>query len=197
MPKYFMISNRVLEGGELLNTSGPLHYWTTDNDAVDQLANWTSCSADDFKKAVLDSTASFPVLPITQHEDQQHVTLFIHGYNNTWQDAAKRYQSIVANLFSGDGGLGLCILFCWPSDGAYLGYYPDRVQSRDTAPYLSAVLNEFYDWLMQMQKAAMRNPANACNAKTWILAHSMGNERCKKRWRSPGRGKINRCWSRW
>ena len=175
MPKYFMISNRVLEGGELSNKSGPLTYWTTDNDEVEKLGNWNSRSADDFKAAVLAATADFPVLPPAQHEDQKHVNLFIHGYNNTWEDAALRYRSIVANLFSGAASLGICILFSWPSDGAYLGYYLDRVEARGTAPYLSTVLNEFYDWLMQMQKAAMRNPANACTAKTSIIAHSMGN----------------------
>jgi esterase/lipase superfamily enzyme len=40
---------------------------------------------------------------------------------------------------------------------------------------LSTVLNEFYDWLLAKQKAAMRDPANACKAKTSVIAHSMGN----------------------
>lgn len=173
--KYFMISNRILQDGELANIRGPLTFWLTENEKVATLTNWTSVSADEFKTAVLQVADTFPALPPVSAEDQKHVTLFIHGYNNSWQDAANRYQSIISNLFSGDASLGLCILFTWPSDGAYLGYYPDQVQARETAPDLSTVLNEFYDWLMVKQKAAMRDPADACKAKTSVIAHSMGN----------------------
>jgi esterase/lipase superfamily enzyme len=173
--KYFMISNRVLQDGNLANVRGSSTFWLTDNAAVTDLRNWTSVCAGDFKSAVLQASDAFPSLPVEQNEDQKHVTLFIHGYNNTWQDAASAYQSIATNLFDGDTGLGLCILFTWPSDGAYLGYVPDRDEARATAPDLSAVLNEFYDWLLQKQKAAMRNASDACKAKTSIIAHSMGN----------------------
>jgi esterase/lipase superfamily enzyme len=173
--KYFMICNRVLQDGDLANIRGPLTFWLTDNAGVTDLKNWKSVSAADFKSAVLEAADAFPSLPAEQNEDQKHVTLFIHGYNNSWQDAASSYRSIVTNLFSGDTSLGLCILFTWPSDGAYLGYIPDRDQARSTAPDLSAVLNEFYDWLLQKQKAAIRNASDACKAKTSIVAHSMGN----------------------
>lgn len=175
MPKYFMISNRILQDGNLANIRGPLTFWLTDNSSVTDLKNWNSVSADDFKAAVLLAADSFPSLPVEQNEDQKHVTLFIHGYNNTWQDAAASYESIATNLFGGDAGLGLCILFTWPSDGAYLGYIPDREEARATAPDLSAVLNEFYDWLLRKQKEAIRNASDACKAKTSIIAHSMGN----------------------
>jgi esterase/lipase superfamily enzyme len=173
--KYFMISNRILQAGNLENTRGPLSFWLTESDNVSTLASWTPVDADSFKEAVLRATESFPVLPPRQSEDQKHVTLFIHGYNNTWQSAALHYKSIVSNLFTGDSSMGICILFTWPSDGAYLGYYPDQLQARETAPDLSAVLNEFYDWLLAKQKAAMRHPDDACRAKTSIIAHSMGN----------------------
>jgi len=123
----------------------------------------------------LRTTDAFPALPPDQGQNQKHVTLFIHGFNNTWKDAVARYQSIVNNMFNGDAGLGLCICFTWPSDGAYLGYFPDRETARETAVDLSTVLNEFYDWLIIQQKAAMKNPANAYKAKTSIIAHSMGN----------------------
>jgi esterase/lipase superfamily enzyme len=37
------------------------------------------------------------------------------------------------------------------------------------------VLNEFYDWLLEKQQAGAEDPAEACKAKTSIIAHSMGN----------------------
>jgi esterase/lipase superfamily enzyme len=173
--KYYMISNRVLQGGDLANIRGPLSFRLSNNESLQNLANWSTVSADEFKAEVLKTSDGFPELPVEKTEDQKHVTLFIHGYNNTWQEAVATYQSIVNNMYSGDAGLGMCICFTWPSDGAYLGYFPDRLQARETAPDLSAVLNEFYDWLMLKQKAAMENPSNACKAKTSIIAHSMGN----------------------
>jgi len=175
MAKYYMISNRALQDGDLANIRGPLSFRLNDAETLQDLASWRTVSADDFTAAILTAANAFPALPPDQSQAQKHVTLFIHGFNNTWQDAIARYQSIVTNLFSGDAGLGLCICFSWPSDGAYLGYYPDRETARDTAPDLSHVLNAFYDWLMLKQKAAMKNPADACNAKTSIIAHSMGN----------------------
>src|ERR1700690_701877 len=175
MAKYYMISNRVLQGGDLANIRGPLSFRLNDSETLSNLASWRTVSADDFKAEVLRAADAFPALPPEQSQNQKHVTLFIHGFNNTWQDAVARYQSIVANLFNGDASLGLCICFTWPSDGAYLGYFPDRETARACAVDLSTVLNEFYDWLMLKQKAAMKNPANACKANTSIIAHSMGN----------------------
>jgi len=171
----FMISNRVPQDGDLANTRGPLTFWITDNEDVQTLSNWNSVSADDFKASVLKAADSFPLLPGEQQEDQKHVTLFVHGYNNTWSDAAGRYQSVVSSLFRGDSSLGLCILFTWPSAGAALDYLPDREEARQSAPDLALVLDEFYEWLLTKQKAAARNPDNACKAKTSIIAHSMGN----------------------
>lgn len=110
-----------------------------------------------------------------RHEGQKHVCVFIHGFNNDWQDAARRYESMNAKLFEGEQGLGLCILFNWPSDGLAIGYYPDRMDARKCAPDLSKVFNELYDWLLERQKAAMKDPKKSCRAKTSVIAHSMGN----------------------
>ena len=174
-PAYFMVSNRTLADGNLTSTRGPVSYWLTDNSTVTDLTNWTAVSVDDFKAAVLAVADTFPVLPPQAAQDQKHVTLFVHGYNTSWQSAAGLYQSILSNLFSGDASLGICILFTWPSEGEVLGYFPDRQRARDTAPDFSDVLNEFYDWGLFKQKAAMRDPSDACKAKTSIMAHSMGN----------------------
>src|SRR3977135_4506069 len=116
--KYFMIRNRIQQDGNLANIRGPLSFWLTENDNVSTLTNWTPVDADSFKARVLKLTEAFPVLPPRRAEDQKHVTLFIHGYNSSWQDAALRYKSLVSNLFSGDDSMGICILFTWPSDGA-------------------------------------------------------------------------------
>lgn len=173
---YYMITNRNVEQGKLGNKHAGLTFWITDNPDVTNLASWkTPITADDFKRAILDATKDFPDVPVELHAEQKHVTLFIHGFNNSWDDAAKRYKSLCDGLFADRESMGLCILFTWPSDGQPLGYLPDRQDARASAPDLAAVLNEFYDWLLVQQRLAARNPDAACKAKTSIIAHSMGN----------------------
>ncbi|HZZ44398.1 MAG TPA: alpha/beta hydrolase [Tepidisphaeraceae bacterium] len=109
---------------------------------------------------------------------RSEVTLPVHGYNNTWEEEAQWYQTICANLFEGDDGMGMCIWFDWPSRGTALGYLPDRGLAEACAPDLADVLQVFYNWLVGMQQSAAASPgdvASVCRAKTSIIAHSMGN----------------------
>jgi esterase/lipase superfamily enzyme len=110
-----------------------------------------------------------------RQEEQKHLTIFIHGYNNNWDQAVETYRKVQSGLFRGPESLGICILFSWPSDGLYLGYFPDRADSRASAPDLAAVLNELYDWLLVKQVEGATEPKKACRAKLSVIAHSMGN----------------------
>jgi esterase/lipase superfamily enzyme len=174
MPKYWMISDRTVLADGFGGDRGGLSYWTSDGGPLDVFASWKPASHDDFKQALIAAADSFPVLPQAANEDQQHVTFMVHGYNVGWQDAAKRYQQLCANLFSGEEGLGLCISFDWPSLGSVLGYLPDRSHARECADDLATVLYELYGWLLGKQQFAS-DPAKACRAKLSIVAHSMGN----------------------
>lgn len=175
-PKYWMITNRMREGQSLTKDRGALTYWMSNQGPLTVLKNWKNVSAKQFKDSLIRAAGKYPfIADPAQHEKQKHVTLFIHGYNTNWEDAVRTYEKINANLFEGQEGLGLCILFSWPSDGVYLGYFPDRLDARHSAPDLSHVLNEFYDWLLVMQKMAVKDPKKGCRAKTSVIAHSMGN----------------------
>jgi esterase/lipase superfamily enzyme len=103
------------------------------------------------------------------------VCLFIHGYNVSWTSAMQTYGNVAGQLFDGDKSLGELISFDWPSKGALLGYLPDRAEARKTGDDLTNVLSELYDWLSYKQQQTAINPANACKARTSIIAHSMGN----------------------
>ena len=179
-PTFWMISNREKKDGSLgtkhAPPNEPLNYWTSDGGPLDNLKNWTSRKEPDFKKLLTGAANRFPFIEDPEkHEEQKHVTLFIHGYNNDWKDAVHMYEKICTNLFVGAQGLGICVLFTWPSDGMYLGYLPDRMDARKSAPDLATVLNAFYDWLIEKQAAAEDDSDKACRAKTSIIAHSMGN----------------------
>ena len=121
-------------------------------------------------------------------DEQQHVTLFVRGYNNGWQDAARRYHSVCRSLFSGENSLGLCVLFTWPSYGSPVDYLPDRSAARVAAPDLADVLSALYDWLLDKQSDAAKFPERACKAKTSLIAHSMGNYVLQKA--------LERAWTR-
>lgn len=180
-PTYWMISNRkksgstlskrmVLESGvDTKSRLDDMNYWTSSKEDLAPLRNWEEHSAHEFKKTLLDVTDKFPLKDEAQHQEQKHVTLFIHGYNNDWQEAVRTYQRICAGL----NGMGLVILFTWPSDGSKLGYLPDRKDARASAPDLAEILNSFYDWLIGKQKDAQTS--KACRAKVSVIAHSMGN----------------------
>ena len=121
MPKYWLISNRNIENNGFGSTHDVLTYWVSDQGPLDNFANWKKISGDDFKTQLISAAGNFPSFDHGENEDQSHVSFFIHGYNNTWQDAAKRYEKFCGDLFSGDDSLGLCISFDWPSRGSVLG----------------------------------------------------------------------------
>ncbi|HEY3704724.1 MAG TPA: alpha/beta hydrolase [Terracidiphilus sp.] len=178
----WLITNRTIqENGEFGGDLGKLSFWTLrDGGSATVAADWLPVSMEDFRdrlvKVVQDTFPSVVVNGIsTPSEFQKHVCLFIHGYNNDWHAVMDRYEKVATTLFDGPDGLGECVTFDWPSKGNLLGYLSDRAEARNTADDLTNVLSELYDWLMTMQKLAVRDPENACKARTSILAHSMGN----------------------
>jgi esterase/lipase superfamily enzyme len=170
-----MISNRSVENRGFGSDRGPLTYWTAETGPLDNFKNWKQSTAANFQKQLVAAANAFPVVPHNEHEDQSHVSFFVHGYNNGWKDAAKRYEKFCGDLFSGDDGLGLCISFDWPSLGSVLGYLPDREHARDCANDLADVLSALYDWLLVKQETTFANPKTACKAKVSLVSHSMGN----------------------
>ncbi|HUJ11440.1 MAG TPA: alpha/beta hydrolase [Verrucomicrobiae bacterium] len=174
-----MITDRNVEsdglGPSLSRNSNPLSFWTSDGVQLEDFTSWEKASQSRFVNLLLATAGAFPLIEQAEHEDQQHVTLFVHGYNENWKDAVRFYQNICNQLFAGDDSLGVCVLFTWPSDGAAAAYLPDRVDARRAAPDLASVLSALYDQMLDAQTAAATDPDKACRAKTSIIAHSMGN----------------------
>ncbi len=176
MPRYWMISNRTVGKDGLGSSRGGLTWWTSEGGDPKAFSNWSRVSAAQFQKALVDAASQFPPLPDNlDHTDQRHLTLFIHGFNNAWADAAARYEQVCSSLFDTDRPLGICVLFTWPSGGMPTDYLPDRGEAEATAPDLAEVLDQLHDWMAVKQKQAAKDPAKACRAKTSIIAHSMGN----------------------
>jgi esterase/lipase superfamily enzyme len=88
---------------------------------------------------------------------KRHVLIFVHGYNNTFEDAVYRGVQIVA-----DSGADVTpVLFTWPSRARLLAYSYDRESANYSRDALEALLQ------------ALAKDRDVSEVS--ILAHSMGN----------------------
>jgi len=88
---------------------------------------------------------------------KRQVLVFIHGFNNRFEDAVFRFAQIVHD----SNAPVVPILFTWPSRGSVLAYGYDRESTAYSRNALESLL-----------KAISRDPAVG---EISILAHSMGN----------------------
>jgi esterase/lipase superfamily enzyme len=175
MPKYWMINDRSNNGvGPDVNFDG-LTFWVSDKLPLTDIKNWRQVTRANFQKLLVAAADKFPAYDLAENEEQSHVTILLHGYNQTFAKAARFYQDLCGKLFEGPASLGLCILYDWPSRGSILGYEPDRSHARLCARDLADVLSALFDWLTKKQEQTINNPAKACKAKVSLIAHSMGN----------------------
>jgi esterase/lipase superfamily enzyme len=83
--------------------------------------------------------------------------VFVHGYNNTFEDSARRAAQMAYDLdFDGTP-----VLYSWPSRGSMLGYFADEA----TVQVSGEKVAEFLDTVVT-QSGAQR---------IHLIAHSMGN----------------------
>lgn len=176
MPKYWMITNRNPDDPTGLGNKRieDIAFYTADSGPINRFTTWTPHSKATFRNALAAQADDFKPFRPEEHEKQKHVTIFVHGYNNDWMDAAIRYKKITDTLYAGSGGLGLCVLFTWPSNGQTAHYLSDRDDARASGQALSQALNLLYDHATTMEMRAYEGKP-ACKAKVSVIAHSMGN----------------------
>jgi len=93
----------------------------------------------------------------TETSKKREALVFVHGYNVTFEDAARRTAQMAYDLaFDGPAAF-----FSWPSKGTYEGYPADETTIAWATPHLKTFLEEI---------------ATNSEAKTvHLIAHSMGN----------------------
>lgn len=93
-----------------------------------------------------------------QRSATPEVLVFVHGYNVSFRDAARRVAQITADM----GFQGVVVLFSWPSNGATVAYQADE-QAADASVFpLEQVLRDL----------RRHSGARALH----VIAHSMGNQ---------------------
>jgi esterase/lipase superfamily enzyme len=171
-----MITNRNVDGKQLGNQRDKLRFYTSGKTTLRSLDDWTELQGEGFRDALVQIAGEFPVVDESQNEQQKHVSLFVHGYNNSWTEAVQRYRQIQNDLYANQKGLGQLILFTWPSNGSTFDYLPDREDARASGPDLAQVFVDLYDHLVKVQRAtAINGKTLPCRAKISVIAHSMGN----------------------
>lgn len=83
--------------------------------------------------------------------------VFVHGYNVTFEDAARRTAQISYDV----GFDGVPVFYSWPSQGTTAGYPRDEESIQLTMPNLRRFLEDFFD------RSAAQD--------VYLVAHSMGN----------------------
>jgi esterase/lipase superfamily enzyme len=92
-----------------------------------------------------------------QSSPSRDVFVFVHGYNNTFEDTARRAAQLAYDLdFDGTP-----IMFSWPSQGTLTGYFADEDAIEASGQHLAEFL----------QTVATQSGA----ARIHLIAHSMGN----------------------
>ena len=106
MPQFWMVSNRNKQADGLGSDRAALSFWLADHGPLDVLSNWTKVTQSQFRTQLAAASDAFPLLasPALQ-ESQKHVSIFVHGYNSDWADAARSYEKICGNIFHGADGL--------------------------------------------------------------------------------------------
>lgn len=87
---------------------------------------------------------------------RKHVLLFVHGFNNTYEDAVYRFAQIMHD----SAAAAVPVLFTWPSRGSVLAYNYDR----ESTSYSRDALEET---LQSLAKAPEVDDVT-------VLSHSMG-----------------------
>ncbi len=85
------------------------------------------------------------------------VFVFVHGYNNSFEDAARRTAQLAYDMdFDGTP-----LMFAWPSQASILGYFADENAVENTGFLMTSFLEDI----------ALRSGAERIH----LIAHSMGN----------------------
>ena len=75
----------------------------------------------------------------------QHVAIFVHGFNNPVEDVLGAYWGMVQAMkdsgVTGPAGYGLVIGFLWPGKVTGPGYFPALVSAKRSAPFLQQFIN--------------------------------------------------------
>jgi esterase/lipase superfamily enzyme len=174
-----MITNRnILKDGPGASLA-TMRYYSTDAapSKRNRWLNWQELTLKELRDELLKEMKDMPLISEEQNENQKHFSLLVHGYNNAWTDALELYDRVQRGLYADKNGLGVLVLFTWPSNGRTTDYLPDRDDAAGSRDALADLFVALHDHVQAMQRLATRtdDEEKLCRAKISVIAHSMGN----------------------
>lgn len=100
------------------------------------------------------------------------VGIYLHGFNNDWQDSIDELFDFHQSLTAVVGYEPILVGFSWPSAGRTLEYLSDREKVRDSIPAFTRFLQDIHEFLLKNERD--------CFCTTYCIAHSMGNYLLRK-----------------
>ncbi|MCZ6734038.1 MAG: alpha/beta hydrolase [Gammaproteobacteria bacterium] len=100
------------------------------------------------------------------------VGLYLHGYNNDWQESIDEVVDLHNALTTAMGYAPVLVGFSWPSSGKTKKYLADREEVRDSVPAFVRFLRDTHKFLVANERE--------CFATSYCIAHSMGNYLLRK-----------------
>jgi len=160
----YVITNRVRKGksyGEDPEPRGDLHFLVAPGRYAKNPGKFQEVPMSQFQTQLMAALGA-----MADGEKPAQAAIYIHGYNNDFEDALEELHEIGTNLARRAGYEGLVIGFTWPSEGKTLAYLEDRDDARESVTG--------FVHLMHLIKR-IRMPAEKCFVDVSMLAHSMGN----------------------
>jgi len=95
------------------------------------------------------------------------VGIYLHGYNNDWQDSIDELYDLHKHLRKAIGYDPVLVGYSWPSSGETIHYLADREEARDAVPAFTRFLRDISVFLTKNERD--------CFSTSFCIAHSMGN----------------------
>lgn len=168
----FMVTNRRVKNGAYSDEERPnkrFEYQYAYNNARRGADRFERTGQRGFETALL---AELERLKAEEQVNTPKVGIYLHGYNNDYQDSIDEIVDLERSLRPLTGYSPVIVGFSWPSSGKTANYLSDREEVRDS-------IGAFTRFLIDINALATRNERD-CFSTTFCIAHSMGNYLLRK-----------------
>ncbi len=137
----------------------------------------------DTNEHILGSKELFDHLRAEMGDEQTDTMFYIHGFNNTFEDALVTTAAL-KEWFAAGGKPMNWLVFSWPSEGRVLmSYREDREDAEASGPAMRRALlkaghlmrDMIRKYMIEKQEQSPANGMELCTQRVHLMAHSMGN----------------------
>lgn len=111
---------------------------------------------------------------LSAHEREHEVLIFVHGFNNSFEDGLKSIRLLHERyVLNEESPIKKIIAYCWPSNGRLNEYRADAEDAADSGRTLGRFYIKLLKWYARMHQI---EGFKECGQNMHLMAHSMGNQ---------------------